>query len=203
VRNKLITLTAAGLLAVGGLAVAGPALAATDTSGTATAASAQVDRIAQALAGLVSDGSITQEQADEVATTLEAADLGGGHGGPGAHGGGRSLAAAATALSMSEEDLRTALDAEGATLTSVAEAQGVSADTLIAALVDAEKTRIAQQVTDGDLTQEQADERLADLETRVTDRVNSAHEDRPERPAASDDATTEESSDTAEEAAAA
>ena len=37
----------------------------------------------------------------------------------------------------------------------------------------AQQERIDQAVEDGDLTQEQADERLADLEERVTERVNS------------------------------
>ena len=212
-RNKLITLTAAGLLAVGGVAVAGPALAATGATGTTTAVSSQVARVTQALAGLVSDGSITQEQADEVATTLEAADLGGGPGGGpggghgGGPGGGRNLAAAATALSMSEEDLRTALEADGATLASVAQGQGVSVDTLVAALVGAEEARIAQEVTDGELTQAEADERLADLETRITDRVNSTGDDRPQRPAGTDDDTDDDatgsSTDATEDAAAA
>ena len=53
-----------------------------------------IEAIQEALAGLVSDGSITQDQAEEVATTLGSADLGprGGHG-----GGGRDLGAAAEA----------------------------------------------------------------------------------------------------------
>ena len=192
-RTTLITITAAGLLAVGGLAVAGPAVAATSTTGTAV--SSQVDRITQALAGLVSDGSITQAQADDVATTLDEADLGGGHGG--GHGGGRNLATAATALGMSEEDLRTALEEDGATLASVAEVRGVAVDTLVAALVDAERTRIAQEVTDGDLLQAEADERLVDVEARITEQVSSTGGGRRHR-----SSDTEASEATADAAAA-
>jgi len=194
-RKRLITLTTAGLIAVGGAAVAVPALAATDATDTGTADTSRLDRITEALAGLVSDGSITQEQADEVAATLDEADLGGhggGHGGPGGgHGGGRDLAAAATALGMTEEDLRTALQADDATLASVAEEQGVAVDTLVDALVAAAQERITQAVTDGELTQEQADERLADLETRISDRVTGTGDDRPQRPADSGDDATE------------
>ncbi|GAA4732447.1 hypothetical protein GCM10023328_09690 [Modestobacter marinus] len=195
-RTKLITLTTAGVLAVGGAALAVPALAATDTdTDTASAGSSRVDRITEALAGLVEDGSLTQEQVDEVATTLDEADLGGWHGGGhggwhgggdgGWHGGGwhggAGLETAATALGMTEEDLRTALQADGATLASVAEEQGVAVETLVDALVADAQERLTQAVTDGDLTQEQADERLADLEAWITEGVDVSWGDRWQR----------------------
>jgi hypothetical protein len=172
VRKKLIIATTAGALALTGLAVAAPALADPDTSGGAD--SSVVERITDALAGLVSDGSLSQEQADEVATTLSEAGIG-GHGGH--HGGRLGLEAAAAALGMSEDELRTALEPEGTTLAQVAEDQGVAVDTLIDALVRAQEERIAAAVEDGRLTQDEADERLADLEERVTERVNSADRD--------------------------
>jgi len=163
VRKKLIIAATAGVLTLGGIVVAMPVLADTDST---TAA----DRVREALSGLVEDGSLTEEQADEVATTLGEAGIGrGGH-----HGGGPDLDTAATALGMTEEELRTALEADGTTLADVAEAQDVDVDTLIDALVQAHQERIAQAVEDGRLTQEEADERLADLEARVTERVNSA-----------------------------
>jgi hypothetical protein len=168
VRKKLIMATTAGALTLTGLAVAVPALADDDpSSGTD---SSVVERITDALSGLVSDGSITQEQADEVATTLGEAGIG-GHGG---HGGRLDLSAAATALGMTEEELRTALEPEGTTLAQVAEDQDVPVDTLVDALVQAEEERAAQAVEDGRLTQEEADERLAGVEERVTERVISA-----------------------------
>ncbi|MGY1639195.1 hypothetical protein ACI78V_21315 [Geodermatophilus sp. SYSU D00742] len=165
-RKFVITTTTAGVLALSGLAVAAPALA--DTGGTAAAASSAVDRIRDALSGLVSDGSITEEQADEVAGTLGRAGLGD----RGGHGGGRlDLPVAATTLGMTEEELRTALAADGATLASVAEDRGVARDTVVAALTDAARQRTAAAVEDGRLTQEQADERLADLPERISERV--------------------------------
>jgi polyhydroxyalkanoate synthesis regulator phasin len=181
VRKKLVIAVTAGALTLTGLAVAVPALADTDTLGSSV--SSRLERIKDALAGLVSDGSITQEQADEVADTLAAADLG-GHGGH--HGRGMALAAAAEALGMSEDDLRTALDADGATLASVAEEQGVAVDTLVEALVTVQRERIDEAVAEGRITQEQADERLADLEERVAERVEQPFGDRGprgERPA--------------------
>jgi polyhydroxyalkanoate synthesis regulator phasin len=163
-RKKLIIATAAGVLTLGGVAVAVPVLA--DTDGETSV----IDRITSALSGLVDDGSLTQEQADEVATTLSEAGIGrGGH-----HGGDRiGLETAAESLGMTEEELRTALEPDGTSLADVAVAEGVEIDTLVDALVKAQQDRIAQAVEDGRLTQEEADERLADLEERVTERVNS------------------------------
>jgi len=179
VRKKIAAAVAAAVLVISGVALAGPALATTAPSiqsSDASRGTGHVDRLKQALAGLVTDGTLTQAQADKVATTLAAADPGrrGPHGGPG-----RDLATAATALGMTEAELRTALEG-GSTLAKVAESKGVPVDTLVTALVDAEKAHIAQEVTGGRLTQAQADKRIADLTQRVTDRVNSTRPPHPE-----------------------
>jgi hypothetical protein len=184
VRKKFVAALAVGTIGLSGFALAGPALAAVGASGAAATASAPVDRIKEALSGLVTDKTLTQAQADKVASTLEAAGVGrggpGGHGGRGGPGGGgHDLSAAATALGISEADLKTALES-GKTLAEVAKDKNVSVDTLVAALVKAETDRIKQEVTDGKLTQAQADERLADLTKRVTDRVNRTRPTRPE-----------------------
>lgn len=173
-RKKIVTIAAAGVLGLSGLALAGPALAAAGAPSVGAAVSSQVDRVKQALAGLVTDGTLNQGQADRVASTLGAAGVGpDGHDGRRGGRGGPDLAAAATALGTSEADLRTALQG-GRTLAQVAKDKGVAVGTLVSALVDAEKTRIAKQVTDGRLTQAQADQRLEGLTARVTQRVNSA-----------------------------
>ena len=173
-RKKLVVAAAAGALTLTGLAVAVPALAETDETGSTS--SSVVDRIKDALSGLVQDGSISQEQADEVATTLDDADLGWhGH-----HGGWFGLDTAAEALGMTEDELRTALEADGATLAKVAGEKGVAVDSLVDALVKAKQERIAQAVESG-MPQDVADERLADLEQQVTEWVNSTHEDMPGR----------------------
>ncbi|MPQ99778.1 hypothetical protein GB931_18015 [Modestobacter sp. I12A-02628] len=164
-RKKLVVAATAGALTLGGVALAVPALAAPDGTGQTA-----VQRITEALSGLVDDGSLTQEQADEVASTLSEAGVG-ERGGPG--GGPFQLEAAATALGMTEDELRTALQTDGTSLADVAGQQGVPVENLVDALVTAEQERIAQAVEDGSLTQEQADERLTDLEARVTERVDS------------------------------
>jgi polyhydroxyalkanoate synthesis regulator phasin len=165
VRKKLIVGVTAGVLTVSGLAVAVPALA---DDGTGTTG---IERIRDALSGLVDDGSLTQDQADEVAETLDEAGIG-GHGGRPGWGPGAGLTAAADALGMTEEELRTALQEDGATLAQVAGDQGVAVDDLVAALVQAAQERIAEAVEEGRLSQEEADELLADLEDRITDRVD-------------------------------
>jgi len=171
-RKQILTIAAAGVLGLSGVAVAGPALAAAGATSAAATVTSRVDTIKGALAGLVTDGTLTQAQADKVATTLNSSDAL-RRGGRGGHGhGGYDLSTAATVLGMTEADLRTALQG-GQTLVQVAQDKGVAVDTLITKLVDAEKTRIAQAVTDGKLTQAQADERLADLKAEITERVNS------------------------------
>ena len=180
--NKIVTFVAAGAMGATSFLVAGPALA-SSTAPAAQAVTSQVDRIKQALAGLVSDKTISQAQADKVAETLSSANLGrhGGHGGFGGHhgrGGGFGLDVAATTLKMTEAELRTALEG-GKTLAQVAKDQGVSVNTLIDALVKDKAARIAQAVQDGRLTQAQADTLTENLRARVTDRVNSVRPPRP------------------------
>ena len=136
------------------------------------------DTVSTVLAGLVTDSTLTQAQADKVAAALKAAGIAHGHpgaGGPRPHGapagGAADLSAAATALGLSEADLRTALQS-GKSLAQVAQTQNVDVDTLVEALVTAETARITADVTAGKLTQAQADKRLANLTARITERVN-------------------------------
>ncbi len=90
--------------------------------------------------------------------------------------GGCNLEAAATAIGIDEADLRAELD-NGSTIADVAEANGVDVDDVIDAMVDAKAERLADKVEDGRLTQAEADEKLADAEDRITDRVNGADDD--------------------------
>ena len=171
-RTTLATYALAGALGLSG--VAGAALVAPAVSyaatGDSTALDARVTSLREALTGLVSDGSITQAQADEVASTLaEARPEGFGRGG---HGGGRvDLAAAAEALGLTEDELRTQTQA-GSTLAEIAESQGVAEADLVDALVAAAEARLAEAVTAGRLTQAEADARAGDLEARITDSLD-------------------------------
>ena len=213
-RTTLITTAAAGALAVGALALAAPALAAEEGEAPSSSTS-RLDRIKDALTGLVTDGSLTQEQADEVAGTLADADLGGREGGPGgwgpgghgAPGGpgllGAGLSAAADALGLDEEELRTTLSQEGTTLADVAQAQGVGVSELVDALVATAQEHLAAAVEEGHLTQAQADERVTELRERITERVSSDLPQRLGRHGAPDGPSGEDDDAAAEEDAAA
>ncbi|MFC5653724.1 hypothetical protein ACFPYJ_32345 [Paenibacillus solisilvae] len=76
-------------------------------------------------------------------------------GGPGL-GGGHYLSTIATAIGLTEDELRTALQAEGATIASIAKTKGVTTDALISKVKAAIVTQIDQAATDGKLTAEQA-----------------------------------------------
>ena len=105
---------------------------------------------------------------ERVAEAVESTHTPGEHGpgrGPGIRG--ARIEAAAEVLGVSEDDLRTALR-DGTTLAEVAEEKGVDVQDVIDALVADAKTRIAEAVTDGKITQEQADERLESLTDHIT-----------------------------------
>ena len=140
-------------------------------------------RIADALKPLVTDGTITQAQADKVTAALQAAlPAGGGggpdgpdsrgHGGRGGRGGfGAGLTVVATVIGVPEAALRTALQG-GQTIAQVAQAHNVTADAVIAALTTDLQTRLDKEVAAGTITQAQADLRKADAATRFADLVN-------------------------------
>ena len=177
---------AAGLLAGGaaGLALGVPHLAGAQSttsttapssgaSGSATTKDADRDSwIKDTLDGLVAKGTITQSQADEVLAALQAARPAKGPGGPGmGHGLHLGLEAAATALGMTEDALRTELR-NGKTIADVAKEKNIELQKVIDAIVAAAKTELAQAVTDGKLTQAEADTRIANLQDEVTKMVN-------------------------------
>lgn len=116
----------------------------------------------------VQSGELTQAQADQLRQQVESAPddafVGPGFG---RHGRGMGTGmgvddqALAGFLGMTADQLRTELQASGATLASVAEAHGKSRDALKSFLTDQFKARLDQEVADGRHTQAEADARLA------------------------------------------
>lgn len=128
----------------------------------------------------VTDGKITQAQADErlaglterLTARVNRAKPADGEGGGRRHEARKAgLSAAAMALGLTEDELRAQLQ-DGKTIAAVASDKGVAVEKVIAAMVDEAKARLATAVTEGKLTQAQADKLTAELSDRITARVN-------------------------------
>ena len=145
---------------------------------------AQTDLLKQA----VTDGKLTQAQADTMLANLKLTlpsrlqtkfvagmERGRGtrddQGGPGSRGdrgsqNGAQIAIVVKALGITAEELRTELQA-GKSVADVAAAKNVSISNIVDAVVAEQTTALKQAVTDGKLTQEQADQRLAMLKANL------------------------------------
>ncbi|MEO6205921.1 MAG: hypothetical protein ABIO67_11155, partial [Mycobacteriales bacterium] len=177
-RKKIATAAIIGGIGLTGGLLVGPGLASaadsTDGTSSSTGVSGRLNAFKDALKGLVSDKTITQAQADKVATTLNEGLPERGRGG---HGGGMrgpahlDADAVAKVLGVTPAELRTQMRA-GKTLAQIATAQGVSKDTLVADLVKAAEAELATAVKDGKITQAQADKIKPTLTDRITEQVD-------------------------------
>jgi len=180
----------AGLILSGVLATGAVGAVAMTPASATTSDNVVTSRLAgikSALSGLVKDGTLTQSQADKVATTLDTKlprGGPGGHDGPGGRFGGMGMHqaqdAAAKALGMTTDKLHAALEG-GKSLADVAKAQKVSVTSLVKAMVKATEAELATAVKDGRMTQAQADTMKASLTQRITDHVNDVRPDRGPR----------------------
>ena len=165
------------VMVVAALAMSGVALAAQTTDDTTAVEDTRgYEMIQDKLAPLVEDGTINQTQADAVATALAQ-----GVRGPGGGRGFRAIQGVAEFLELTQDEMREAL-AEYDTLADLAAANGSSGAELIAYLVDQAEEHIADAVADGRMTQEEADEKLAELEDHITELVNSDIPEPGDRP---------------------
>ncbi|MEZ4590073.1 MAG: hypothetical protein R3D55_02880 [Chloroflexota bacterium] len=103
------------------------------------------------LAQLVADGTITQEELDEMLAMQELRELG-----KEIFSRDDAQAVIAEQLGLTVEELAAAKD-EGTRLSDLAEAQGMDLETLQTAVSDARTAAIEQAVADGTITQAQAD----------------------------------------------
>ena len=181
-RKTVAAAAMAASLTVGGAAGAAlftPTLSGAQTDDTTVEAEADrpiaTDRIAEALAPLVTDGTITQAQADAVASHLaDELPLGHRHGFGMRAGFGQEVA---DVLGLTTDELRTRLQG-GESLADIAEAEGVDVQAVVDAIVAEHDERLDQAVADGRITQEQADERAATLEEHAQDMVDGTLEAR-------------------------
>ncbi len=137
----------------------------------------QPNRLNEVLQPLVADGTITQAQADKVIAALKAARPDGGpqggmHDGKGRPGMRRKIVGTiAETIGISASDLKAGVDA-GKTIAEIADANGSSAQKVIDALMADVTAHLDAEVKSGEHTQAEADQRIADLTTRITTMVN-------------------------------
>jgi len=180
--NKKLAVGVAGVTMAGAAFAAGPAFAQTDeVDGTDDGAEVDAPRptVSDGLQDLVDNGTISQDQLDSIVEQFEANRAEGegpfgGRRGPRGFGGGSEVVT--SLLGIEQDALREAL-MDGQTLAEVAEANGVAVDTLVDELVAEKNARLDEKVAEGAITAEEADERRAGIEERVTARVNG---ERPE-----------------------
>ena len=128
------------------------------------------------IAPLVTDGTLTQSQADAVVAAFATAGEQ-RHAGRQEHQAGRQehrgeqQAALAAELGISVDALTEALQS-GQTPVEVAEANGSSAADVISFMEGALADRLAEAVANGDMDQQRADEIAANASERIAERIN-------------------------------
>jgi Trp operon repressor len=136
----------------------------------------------------LASGEITQAQADtklagvtakatERVNSVRPARGEGSRGGP--KGPGKNVAAIASVLKLTEAELKTQVQS-GKTLAQIATAQSVSVQSVIDVLVADMQAHIAEELASGEITQAQADTKLAGLTAKVTEMVNTVRPARGE-----------------------
>lgn len=164
-KNRVVGVVLVSALGVGAVSTVAltPAVAATAQEATTK----RLTDLRDALKGLVTDGTLTAAEADKVAAALDKALPHREAGERRAH----RLTDLAAAVGLTEAQLRSALQ-EGKTLAQVAQAEGISKSTLIDRLVAAANKRLDTAVSEGKLTQAEADQKKAGLRARITEAVD-------------------------------
>ncbi len=151
---------------------------------------AVVEKVSEKLTEKVADGDMTQTEADErlaqveekVTEAVNSSLPERGQGKQGKRGGRALLRVAAEELGMTPQELVEELRSEeGRTIADVAADNSVSVDTIIDAAVEKASEKLAEKVANGDMTQAEADERLTQIEEKVTEAVNSPLPERGQR----------------------
>jgi hypothetical protein len=127
--------------------------------------------VGSAQAQPIKSGSVTALNTSATSSNV-AQQAAGMRGGP--QGSGKSAAAIASVLKLTEAELKTQVQS-GKTLAQIATAQSVSVQSVIDVLVADMQAHIAEEVASGEMTQAQADTKLAGITTKVTEMVNTGH----------------------------
>jgi len=140
---------------------------------------ASIDAATVAINEAVTAGNLTQERADQMITnlgTLIDRLLTGGlksgvEDGQGPRGGGRIAAIVAEATGLTIEEVRAEV-AAGKTLADVLTSKNITVDAFVETHLQTMKDRLAEQVTNGTITQAIADARLDLARLELTERLN-------------------------------
>ncbi|MDI6712755.1 MAG: hypothetical protein QMD96_05895 [Anaerosomatales bacterium] len=92
--------------------------------------------------------------------------------------GARLIDVLADLTGLSTTDIQ-AKRAAGESIADIAKSEGVDPDDVVAKALEAREALLEQKVADGTITQEQADAALAQMKTRLTERVNTTATGRP------------------------
>ncbi len=145
-------------------------------------------QMSEHMAQKVADGDITQEQADErlanasekISERLSQPFEGKPEGRAGRRGGQQGMSVIIEQLGITGEELRTELQS-GKSIADVAAEQGVSLDSIESALINQLSEKLAERVANGEMTQAEADEKLAEASTRIQERLTQPGGQRGER----------------------
>lgn len=154
----LVVATGAGVLGLTGFASAQVAR----SNSAVVVASAGSTTDASRLGTLEAEGSVSAESAESTSGAIA---------GPTDRP--SPIAEAAKALGMTEAELKAELEA-GKSVADVAKAKNIDLDEVIAKLTAAFKAHLDEEVASGKHTQAEADAKLAEFKTRVTEMVNTA-----------------------------
>jgi len=154
----LVVATGAGVLGLTGFASA--QVARNNTPAVVASADSTTD--ASQLGTLEAEGMVSAESAESSSGAIA-----------GPTGRPSPLADAAKALGMTEAELKTELEA-GKSIADVAKAKSIDLDEVIAKLTAAFKAHLDEEVASGEHTQAEADAKLAEFKTRITEMVNKA-----------------------------
>ena len=170
-----LALAGAAVLVLGGAAVgiaAAQAQPATTPSGQQSGYQRFIDALAKRLniSTQTLETAVTQARSDAGLPAGGQGFPGGGRGGRGPRGSGFELDAAATAIGITPEQLRTELP--GKSLAQVAQAHGKNATDVATALKNGAHQRIDQAVTSGKLTADQANPQKQQADQRIDQFVN-------------------------------
>ena len=183
--KKMIAAGLVGLTAIGGGAAVVPALAAAQDAPEVVEETRQ-GRFGGALEGLVADGTLTQAQVDALQERFEslraerAEDREDGRRGRRGNSTRMSTSTITEVLGLEADALREAR-ANGQSLADIATDQGVEVQTLIDAMVADASARIDEKAAERGLDADAVAEKKAELEAKITEKVNAEPGERGER----------------------